>query len=111
MLLCLIHTDSLPELPKNFLGIPLDKLTHFIMFCPFAVLGYSAFYPTEKTLLREMSVIGLLVFLGCFFALATERLQAITSYRSYELQDIVADTVGIASGALATVAYIVTRYK
>lgn len=111
VLLCVIHTDNMPELPKYFLGIPMDKVAHFIMFCPFAVLGYCAFYPTRTEFWRKLAVLGILIILGCVFAYSTERLQAMTSYRSYELIDMAADGIGIISGAVGTLIYLLTKRK
>ena len=111
VLLCIIKTDSLPELPRNIFGIPLDKLTHFTMFFPFPILGYCAFYPTAEGYWRKAAVLAILFIIGCAFALSTERLQAMTSYRSCELLDMVADGVGLLAGSLTTLIYIATRHK
>lgn len=111
VLLCVIQTDDIPELPKTFLGIPMDKMAHFIMFCPFVILGYSAFYPTRQELWRKIAVLSILTLLGCVFAFSTERLQAMTSYRSYEIKDMVADGIGLLTGAAATLINLLTRHK
>ena len=100
VLMCVIRTDSLPELPKTFLGIPLDKIMHFVMFLPFPILGYMAFVPAEKGIWRNLAVTAILCTLGFGFAFGTERLQAMTAYRSCESADLIADTIGIAVGAV-----------
>ena len=109
--LCLIHTDSMPELPKSLFGIPIDKIVHFIMFLPFMILGYSTFNPVDKSIYRKFAVLMILSILGCAFALATERLQGMTSYRSYELMDIATDCSAIAAGTLIILTYIVKPHK
>ena len=106
ILLCVIHTENLPDLPKIFLGIPLDKIAHFIMFFPFIILGYSAFHPTGTGVWRKLSVLGILLSIGCTFAFATEKLQAMTSYRSYELLDMAADGSGLIVSTLLVVIFI-----
>ena len=111
ILLCVIKTDDIPELPKYFLGIPFDKIAHFIMFLPFIVLGYVSFMPTEKGIWRKVTVLGVLLILGCVFAISTERLQAMTDYRSYEILDMIADSTGLIAGAILTLAYIVKTNK
>ena len=111
ILLCVIQTDNIPELPKRFLGIPMDKVAHFIMFCPFVILGYSAFYPTRQELWRRFAVLCILTVLGCVFAFSTERLQAMTSYRSCEIKDMVADVTGIMTGAIAAFINLLIRHK
>lgn len=111
VLLCVIRTDSLPELPKSFLGIPLDKITHFVMFLPFPVLGYTTFYPTEQSKWRKFAVLGIMCVLGFAFAYSTERLQAFTSYRACETADLIADAIGICTGALAVAIHIIVTHK
>ena len=111
ILLCVIHTEQMPELPKFFLGIPFDKIAHFIMFCPFVVLGYTAFMPTEKVIWQKLAVLGIFLMLGFVFAFSTEKLQAMTAYRSYEIMDLAADSVGLFSGTLITLLYIIKTRK
>ena len=37
--LCFANFHKLPEVPKTFLGIPMDKIVHFCMFFPFPILA------------------------------------------------------------------------
>lgn len=110
ILLCVIQTDGLPDLPQSFLGIPIDKIAHFIMFLPFVILGYTSFMPTEKGTLRKLSVLGIFFLVGCIFAFSTERLQAMTAHRSYEILDMAADGIGLICGSLVTLAYILKTH-
>ena len=107
ILLCVIHTSSIPELPKSIFGIPLDKIAHFIMFLPFIILSYSSFAPEGKGLARKIAVLSTLLLLGSIFAFSTEKLQAMTAYRSYEVLDLAADATGLVCGTLVTLAYII----
>lgn len=109
ILLCVIRTNSIPELPQSFLGIPIDKVAHFIMFLPFVILSYSSFSPTEKGFWRKLSVLGIFLMLGFVFAFATEKLQATTAYRSYEILDLVADGTGLIGGSLITLIYLLKK--
>ena len=111
ILLCVIQTESLPELPKTFLGIPFDKIAHFIMFMPFVILGYAAFQPTENRLSRKLAILAIFTVLGCVFAVATEKLQAMTAYRSYEIADMAADSIGLVTGSFAILIYILKTHK
>ena len=111
VLLCLIRTESLPELQKTFLGIPLDKVAHFMMFIPFPLLGYMSFHSERKEIWRTMAVLGILCILGVGFAFATERLQAMTTYRSCEPADMVADMTGIVSGAVVAAVTVFIRHR
>ena len=94
-----------------FLGIPFDKIAHFIMFLPFVILGYAAFMPKEKGVMRKLVVLGTMLILGFAFAVSTERLQAITDYRSYEILDMAADCLGLVIGSLLTLGFIVKTDK
>lgn len=111
ILLCVIRTEGLPDLPRNFMGIPLDKVAHFIMFLPFPVLGYLAFTPYASGIWRKIAVLGIICLIGCCFAYSTEKLQSFTAYRKYELVDMSADMIGIATGALAILINIAIRHK
>ena len=111
ILLCVIQSESLPELPKTFLGIPFDKIAHFIMFLPFVILGYSAFQPSRERISSKLSVLGIFLILGGAFAIATERLQAMTAYRSYEILDMAADGIGLFTGTIAILIYILKTKK
>ena len=107
VLLCVIHTSSIPELPKSIFGIPFDKIAHFIMFLPFVILSYASFMPERPGLARKLAVLAIFLLLGCIFAFSTEKLQAMTAYRSYEVLDLMADATGLACGSLITLAYII----
>ena len=111
ILLCIIRTDNIPELPKFLFGIPLDKVTHFIMFLPFPILGYTAFYPAVPSIWREFAILGLLCILGLGFAVSTEQLQALTDYRSCELTDLVADFTGIFTGVSTIIIEILRKHR
>ena len=64
---------------------------------------------TEKGLLRKLSVLGIFLLLGFIFAFATEKLQATTAYRSYEILDLMADGTGLICGSLITLVYILKK--
>ena len=59
----------------------------------------------------DMAILGILFILGAGFAISTERLQAVTSYRSYEVADMIADFAGIVTGVTTVIIYILTRNK
>ena len=49
--------------------------------------------------------------LGFAFAYSTERLQAFTSYRACETADLIADAIGICTGAFAVAIHIIVTHK
>lgn len=97
-ILCFINPSSLPDAPKDFLGIGLDKIVHFLMFLPFPILTHLALSAKEKFII--------IIFLGgCIFAAATEYIQGLTDYRSYDLADLGTDILGLLFGSLITLIY------
>lgn len=100
LFLCLFNfSDTDIELPKSFLGIPADKIVHFIMFLPFTVsLGLVFCYikPVNKFRITVLPFV-----LGLCFAAITEFLQnSITTSRSGDAYDFLADGLGLFAGAL-----------
>ena len=89
---CFWRFESLPEAGRSFLGIPADKVAHFIMFLPWAVLAWLAF--SKKNL-------AAIFLLGCVFAALTEAGQSLTTYREGDTLDLLADILGLAAGFLA----------
>jgi VanZ family protein len=92
LLACLIPGNEVPDI-----HIPLiDKWVHFIIFAGFSFLWLSTFI--SATVVRGVLIFILSVLLGY----AVELLQdsGITSGRSYDVYDIVADTIGGALGVL-----------
>lgn len=105
--LCLIRTDSLPELPASWLGIPADKIAHFCMFVPFPVLSCMSIIGRKTGIWLSVAVIIVLAAMGSAFAYGTELLQGQTGYRSYDIADFYADLAGLAAGAVISVVYII----
>lgn len=84
------------------MGIPTDKVVHFAMFLPFVILGYPA---CDFLAIGHRRGIIILVFLaGLLVALATEKGQSLTSYRSGDPLDLAADVTGLVTGAVIVIA-------
>ncbi|MCI1779731.1 MAG: VanZ family protein [Bacteroidales bacterium] len=101
LFLCLFHFKNIPEINKTFLGLPFDKYVHFLMFFPYPFLcwmiynytkrGHSFCNPGGKRIRRFLPIlIG-----GFVFAVITETLQGLTTYRTADPFDLLADTCGI----------------
>lgn len=92
---CFGHFDSLPNVQRQILGIPTDKVVHFIMFLPFVFLAYMSFASLPKR--RSQAVLLALAALvaGAIMAVATEIGQSLTTYRSGDAWDFVADASGL----------------
>ena len=93
--LCLINMESVAELPKDFLGIPLDKWAHFIMFLPYPILIYGSFHGITSRPYGHITMLGIIIFSGILLAGGIEILQGMTEYRSMEIFDLAADLLGL----------------
>ena len=111
--LCFIRPSSLPEMDiKTFLGLPIDKVLHFLMFLPYPVLSGLVFINKDQKLSAVTAVMLILVATGIGVAYGTEMIQSQTGYRSYEIADFYADLAGITAGTVLAISYIAyTRLK
>ncbi|MBO5807810.1 MAG: hypothetical protein J6R15_00480 [Bacteroidales bacterium] len=111
--LCFVKPSSLPEMDiKTFMGIPIDKILHFLMFFPYPILSGAVFIRRDCRLTCGFIVLGILTATGIGVAYGTEAIQACIGYRSYEKSDINADLYGLVAGCLAAAIYLIyTRLK
>ena len=111
--LCFIRPSSLPEMEiKTFLGLPIDKVLHFLMFLPYPVLSGLVFINREQKIPGITAIMLILAITGIGVAYGTEMIHAQTEYRSYEIADFYADMTGIAAGVILAASYIAyTRLK
>lgn len=97
----------------TFLGLPTDKVVHFCMLLPFPPLAYMNL--TQKIPGRPLKLFWELIIiflLGLAIGIITETLQgALTSYRSEDFYDIIADSCGALSGTLAVFVYVSFCHK
>lgn len=107
--LCFMKPPSLPQVEMDFFGIPMDKVAHFLMFFPFPVLAYMTFRPAGSGMFRKIAILLVIIVFGAGMAIATERIQAMTGYRSSEVKDFAADMIGICSGAVLTTLFILLK--
>ena len=106
--LCFARPESLPQIEvKTFLGIPIDKILHFIMFLPYTILSGLAFIGKDTRAAACMAVLILSVVTGAGISYGTEAIQAQTGYRAYEIGDFYADVTGIMTGTVVAVVYLI----
>jgi VanZ family protein len=111
VVVCFGHFENLPDIEKKFLGIPMDKVIHFIMFLPFPILMGLSFHKTStKSLNTIFFALGTFV-LGCILAGATEIGQSFTTYRSCDITDFRADSIALAISTLAVFIVNILRNK
>lgn len=109
--MCFAKPDEVPSLPETWLGMPADKVAHFLMFIPFPFLGFIAFEGNRMSWWKKaLLVLGLLT-IGFASAIGTEQVQALLEYRSAESYDLLADCTGLAAGGLITLIYLCIRKK
>ncbi len=101
--------DGLPEMSPCILGIPMDKVAHFIMFFPFPILSYQAFMPDTPKKGVHLLVLLVLFTAGLGLAAGTEQIQGLLGYRSEDVKDFYADFIGISSSTVLTMVYILIK--
>ena len=88
-----------PSVPRSILGIPTDKVVHFLMFLPFPILGTIAL--DFRSWWRTLSMTTLLANIIAF---TFEQLQSrITTVRITDAADLNANFLGITLGLVIAI--------
>ena len=99
VLLAILPINSSESAINNnyLLSIRLDYLLHFAVFIPWVLLLrlFSGVRFRE-----DAGEVGWLVLAGILFAAANEGIQYFLPYRAYNINDLVANSVGVLLGAL-----------
>ena len=99
--LCFGQFDNTPDVPWSFLGIPSDKVVHFCMFLPFPFLAYLAFDRYTDKFWSSLLWTAVSLVAGALVAAGTEIGQArLTTYRSGDKNDFLADLLALAVGSV-----------
>lgn len=94
--LCFGHFDSMPDVPRDWWGIPMDKIVHFVMFFPFPILAYIAFDRFTDKWWTSVLFVLVTFGVGALLAAGTEIGQArLTTYRSGDPNDWKADLLAL----------------
>ena len=109
--LCFANFHKLPEVPKTFLGIPMDKIVHFCMFFPFPILAFFAYDKLTETPWQALAALLCICAFGGIFAGLTEIVQGMLPYRSQDIQDYGADLLAIGISGLLVFVYDVYKMK
>ena len=96
--LCFANFNKVATRSYEILGLPADKVVHFLMFFPFAVLGMLSF--RRVGVVRTLMLIVGLYLSGCLMAWGTEYVQGLLPYREMDMEDFRADRMGLAAGAV-----------
>ena len=112
LVLCFGRFDSAPEIPWTFLGIPNDKLAHFVMFFPFPILAFLAFDQFTETPRQTLLFSGVTLLVGILVALVTEWGQAhLTEYRSGDPWDFLADFLALLLSTLVVIFWDIRKQR
>ena len=109
--LCFGNFGSLPEAPGQLLGMPADKVAHFLMFLPFTVILTFCFSNPGKTPVRAVLGVAGMFLAGCAVAAATELVQGTLPYRTADAKDFLADALALAAGSVATIIITACRHR
>ena len=99
-LLCFMHADKLPDMQKTLLGIPADKVAHFLMFLPFPILAFLAYDHVTNKFWSALLFSVLTFVVGAAIAWGTEYIQGMLPYRSRDMADWSADLLALGIGTL-----------
>lgn len=100
-ILCFANFGNMPEVGKDFMGIPLDKIVHFLMFLPFPLLAFWSLRLSRKGVVKTLLVLVAIFIVGALLAWGTEYVQSKLPYRSMDMTDFRADRIGVACGCIA----------
>ncbi|MCR5352646.1 MAG: VanZ family protein [Bacteroidales bacterium] len=100
--LCFANFQKMHDVPRFFLGIPIDKVVHFAMFFPFPALAYLAYDRATDTPLKAFGALISICAIGCVFAGVTEIIQGSLPYRSQDIKDFGADCLAIGISSILT---------
>ncbi len=109
MYLCFGHFEPSNDIPRNLFNIPADKVAHFMMFLPFVPLTFLSFYTGTGKKSGLALFCAIMFVTGCVIAGGIEIAQGMTTYRSKDIFDFVADALGLATGTMLTGLYAVKK--
>jgi VanZ family protein len=107
--LCFSKPDDIPTIQFNFLGLPIDKIVHFLMFLPFPLLAFLTFDAKDSKNGRRLLLLLGIVAAGTALAAATEFIQGRLQYRSEDRYDLLSDISGLFIGAVIVIIYKIFR--
>ena len=92
-----INGESSPISDTYIVTIRLDYLLHTLIFLPFLPLAMHSLSGTSQRK-RIIKKILSLIIIGLLFAIITESIQFYLPYRSFNINDLIANTLGVILG-------------
>ncbi|MDT3357037.1 MAG: VanZ family protein [Bacteroidota bacterium] len=109
MFLCFARFESVPRITPSFMGIPVDKIVHFLMFFPYPLLVYGAADRHIRKPWKSVLFVVMNFLSGCVIAMGTEIGQYFIRYRSADPDDFLADGTGMLVSSV--IVLIIDLYK
>ena len=104
--LCFASQGGLPKFDDWPFKIPADKVVHFLMFLPWPILASISVMPDrDRASVRMVVILLIITLIGCALAGTTEWIQGLLPYRSRDIMDFIADSLGLMTGALLFAAF------
>ena len=100
LVLLLGKFSSSPDIPKEMMGIPMDKIVHFLIFLPSVILTYMTFFHRDMTSKKVTSMLLIAFFSALAVAAASEIAQFFLPWRQGEPMDFAADCIGVVLSVL-----------
>lgn len=97
ILLCVLPINASESSLNNIsiVSVRLDYLVHIFLFIPWMLLWK---YYTKQSFDKSMDKTILLISVGCLFAFSTEIVQLYLPYRAFNINDLIANIVGVGIG-------------
>ena len=89
----------------EILGLPADKVVHFLLFFPFPIISYITFPDMRKTPAGFLRFSITVFIAGVCLGGAIELIQGISGYRSCDSKDLLADCYGLAASTAVMQVY------
>ena len=119
---CFANQGSLPKFDEWPFKIPADKCVHFVMFLPWPILASLSVMPDHSSVMpgsdrasktpdrvggdvKTVIILLIITLIGCALAGTTEWIQGLLPYRSRDIMDFIADSLGLLTGALLFAAF------
>ncbi len=109
--LCFARFDGGIDLSSTIFGIPKDKVAHFTMFLPFPIIFCLAFYTSSGKPWRLVGFLLLALALALVIAAGTEIAQGYIKYRSADITDFRADSIGAFTGSFISLIFCTITKK
>ncbi|MBO4610956.1 MAG: hypothetical protein J5668_02495, partial [Bacteroidales bacterium] len=110
--LCFASQGGLPKFDDWPFKIPADKVVHFLMFLPWPILASLSVMPDRSSVMtgsdrasmtpdrvggdvKIVIILLIITLIGCALAGTTEWIQGLLPYRSRDIMDFIADSLGL----------------